>query len=164
MEPIKPCNTYRARCAGKQRRDMPDGKSALKFYFIDIVERQQPERFEWGLCGRSQDDCLQALAEAGIEGVGFVIAFPHITKIYRYGPGMETVMNVRAFKTEGLEPLSLDRDEGFVEFACYAEALIAADEYRFWAEATSVEDYLNRWSDFDDGPIVDNGKLKRYWG
>lgn len=164
MEPIKPCNTYRARNSGRMLLTMPDGKSVFKFYFVDIVERREPERFEWSLCGRTQDAFLKVLAASGIEGIGFVVAFPHITKVFRYGPGMETVMNVRAFKTDGLEPISLDRGEGYVEFACLAEALIAADEYRIWAEATSVEDYLKEWSTHDDGPIADNAKLKRYWG
>ncbi len=164
MEPIKPCNTYRARTSGNRLLAMPDGKSVFKVYFVDIVERKEPERFEWSLCGRTQDECLAVLEASGIEGIGFVVAFPHITKVFRYGPGMETVINVRAFNTDGLEPLSLDRGEGFMEFACLAEAIIAADEYLFWARATSVEDYLKEWSSHDDGPIADNSKLKRYWG
>ena len=50
-----------------------------------------------------------------------------------------------------------------MEFACLAEALIAADEYGFWAEAATVEDYLVRWSAFKEGPIVRHDKLLRYW-
>jgi len=163
MESIKPCNTYRARAAGKKTLKLPDGQSTFKVYFVDIVERRDPERFEWKLCGRSQEGFVDLLRKSGIEGVGFVIAFPHITKVFRYGPAMETVMNVSAFKTDGLVPLSLDRGEGYVEVACLAEAVIAADEYRFWAAAGSVEEYLTQWSDFDDGPVVDHAKLRRYW-
>jgi hypothetical protein len=143
---------------------MPDGKSVFKVYFVDIIGRKQPERYEWKLCGRSQEDFLARLKALRIEGVGFVIAFPHITKVYRYGPNPEIVINVRAFKTDGLEPLSLERSEGYMEFACLAEAVIAADEYRSWANARSVEEYLKSWSSFEDGPIVEHGKLGRYWG
>lgn len=164
MEPIKPCNTYHARSAGTHLLRMQDGKSAFKVYFVDIVGRKQPERFVWRLCGRKQKDFLDTLSQQGIEGVGFIIAFPHITKVFRYGPNPEIVLNVRAYKTETLEPLSLERSEGYMEFACLAEALIGADEYRFWAEATSVEDYFKKWSAFADGPIVDHEKLRRYWG
>jgi len=164
MEPIKPCNTYHGKSAGTEMLKMPDGKSAFKVYFVDIVGRKQPERFVWSLCGRSTKDFLAGLTRLGIEGVGFVIAFPHITKVYRYGPNPEIVLNVRAYKTDGLAPLSLERGEGYVEFACLAEAVIGADEYRFWAEARSVEDYLKQWSGFADGPIVDHEKLRQYWG
>ena len=164
MEPIKPCNTYHGKSAGTEMVRMPDGKSAFKVYFVDIVGRKQPERFEWMLSGRSPKDFLAGLAKRGIEGIGFVIAFPHITKVYRYGPNPEIVMNVKAYKTDGLEPLSLERGEGYVEFACLAEAVIGADEYEFWAKAKSVEEYLKQWSDFADGPIVDHEKLRRYWG
>ena len=143
---------------------MPDGKSVFKVYFVDIVGRKQPERFEWRLCWRSQKDFLEALAKKGIEGVGFVIAFPHITKVFRYGPNPEIVLNVRALKTETLDPLSLERSEGYMEFACLAEAVIGADEYRFWAETRKVEDYLKMWSAFADGPILDHEKLRCYWG
>ena len=163
MEPIKPSNTYHGKNAGTEMLRMPDGKSAFKVYFVDIVGRKQPERFVWSLSGRSQKDFLAGLTRLGIEGVGFVIAFPHITKVYRYGPNPEIVLNVRAYKTDGLTPLSLERGEGYVEFACLAEAVIGADEYRFWAEARSVEDYLKQWSGFADGPIVDHVKLRRYW-
>ena len=164
MEPIRPCNTYHGKSAGREMVRMPDGKSAFKVYFVDIVGRKQPERFVWDLCGRSQKDFLAGLARLGIEGVGFVIAFPHITKVYRYGPNPEIVLNVKAYKTDGLTPLSLERGEGYVEFACLAEAVIGADEYEFWAKAKSVEEYLKQWSPFADGPIVDHEKLRRYWG
>jgi hypothetical protein len=163
MEPVKPCNPYHGRASGTKMLKMPDGKSVFKVYFIDIVGRKQPERFEWKLCGRRQENFLTALTGAGIEGVGFVISFPHITKVFRYGPSGEIVLNVRAFKTDGVQPLSLDRGEGYMEFACLAEAVIAADEYVFWAKARSVDEYLQQWSTSADFPIVDHGKLGRHW-
>ncbi len=163
MEPIKPCNTYHGKDAGRDVLKPAGGKTVFKVYFVDIAGRKQPERFVWSLCGRSRKDFMEALAQKQIEGVGFVISFPHITKVFRYGPNPEIVLNVKAFKTETLEPLSLERSEGYVEFACYAEAVIGADEYRFWAEAGSVEDYLNKWSSFADGPIVNHAKLFNYW-
>jgi hypothetical protein len=47
--------------------------------------------------------------------------------------------------------------------ACYAEAAIAADEYRAWAESGTVNDYLALGSDAADFPVVSNSKLAAYW-
>ena len=71
---------------------------------------------------------------------------------------------MRAWRTEDFAPLSVERGEGYVEFACLAEAIIAADEFRFWAEAPSVEAYLERWCDWAEAPILDHAKLRRYFG
>jgi hypothetical protein len=75
---------------------------------------------------------------------------------------METIMHVKAFNTGDLSPMSLEREDGFVEFACYAEAAIAADEYQAWAKAGSVEEYLQFRSLFVDGPVQSNRKLAEY--
>ena len=163
MEPIKPCNTYHGKNAGTEMLRMPDGKSAFKVYFVDIVGRKQPERFVWSLSGRSQKDFLAGLTRLGIEGVGFVIAFPHITKVFRFAPSAETIMHVRAFWTPSFEEVDLRREEGYLEFACYAEAVIAAEEYRLWAEADSVEAYLTRWADWSDATVTDHAKLARHF-
>jgi len=64
-----------------------------------------------------------------VEGIGFVTAFPHITKVFRFGPEAETAMNVCAWDTRSMAPIGLGRSQGYVEFACLAEAAIAADEY-----------------------------------
>jgi hypothetical protein len=141
---------------------MPDGKSVFKVYYVSITGRDDPARYEWGKAPLSRGDFERQFAASGLEGVGFVTAFPHITKVFRFAPSMETVLHVRALQTASLEPLNLDRGGGWVEFACYAEALLANDEYRFWAEASSVEAYLQAWSDFSEGPIVVHDKLMRY--
>lgn len=161
MEPIKPANTYAARPAGQAfyRR----GRHAFKIYYVDIIGRQQPERYEWELCGRHRDDVLAALAQANIEGIGFVVSFPHITKVFRFAPSTETIMHVRAFNTADFTEISLQREEGYLEFACYAEAVIAADEYRFWATAPHVEQYLQAWSAWQEADIADNAKLARHF-
>lgn len=163
MEKIKPCNTYVARPAGREMLRLADGRSAFKVYFIDIPGRSTPERFEWDRCGRTRADLVKRLAQAGLEGVGFITAFPHITKVFRFGPNPETVLHVRAFQSEDLAPLSLERGEGYVEFACLAEAIIAAEEYRYWAAARSVGEYLERWCDWPESPILDHGKLRRHF-
>jgi len=142
-----------------------DGRSAFKVYFIDIIGRKDPSRTVWAQSGIDRADFLARLARAdGVEGVGFVTAFPHITKVFRFGPNPEIVLNVRAWRTEDFSPLSLERGEEYVEFACLAEAIIAADEFRFWAEAPSVEAYLARWCDWAEAPILDHAKLRRYFG
>ena len=162
MDPIKPCNPYAARPAGTAV--YRDGRTAFKVYYVDIYGRQQRERYEWDLCGRPRQEVLEHLRAAGVEGVGAVVSFPHITKVFRWAPSAETICHVRAFWTKDFSEVDLQREEGYLAWACFAEAIIAADEYRFWAEAGSVEEYLARWSEWQDAPVRDNGKLARYFG
>jgi hypothetical protein len=138
---------------------MPDGKSAFKIYYISIIGRDEPARFDWGRCAQTPAAFEALLARSGWEGVGFVTAFPHITKVFRFAPSMETILHVKAFHTGDLSPMSLEREDGFVEFACYAEAAIAADEYHAWAKAATVEEYLQYRSPFVDGPVRSHRKL-----
>jgi len=160
MDPIKPANTYAATPAGAAT--FRNGPHVFKVYYVDITGREHPERYEWALCGQSRDAVLDRLRAAHIEGVGFVVSFPHITKVFRFAPSAETIMHVRAFRTPDFEPIDLQREEGYLEFACYAEAIIAADEYRFWAEARTVEEYLRRTSEWRDAIILDHTKLGSY--
>ncbi len=158
---VKPCNSYAARPAGTAvyRRD----RTVFKVYFVDIYGREHPERFEWPLNDLDQVAVDTALDRLEAKGVGFVIAFPHIAKVFRWSPDAETLLLVRAFKPADAAAVPLDRGEGYVEFACLAEAVIAADEYRFWAEATTVDEYLAHWCQWGDLPVKDNAKLGRYW-
>lgn len=159
---IKPCRTYHSKTVARTLLRMPDGRSAFKLYHLSIIGRDEPAKFEWGR-GAFTSQAHEALVRnSGWEGVGFVTAFPHITKVFRFAPAMETVLHVRAFQSPDLKPLDLARDEGFIEFACYAEAAIAADEYHAWARAATVADYLAYASPFDDGPIVSHTKLAAY--
>ena len=165
MQPIKPCNTYHAVLSGKELCRPAGGKSAFKVYFIDIIGRKEPACTVWVPNGMSAKDFPARLAQAeGVEGVGFVTAFPHITKVFRFGPEAETVMNVRAWDTRDMAPINLGRSQDYVEFACLAEAAIAADEYNAWAQTQTVEEYLQHWSSFADGPISRHDKLLEYWG
>lgn len=165
MQSIKPCNTYHAVLNGKDLCRTADGKSAFKVYFIDIIGRKEPACTVWALSGMRTEDFPARLAQAeGVEGIGFVTAFPHITKVFRFGPEAETVMNVRAWDTRSMAPISLGRSQDYVEFACIAEAEIAADEYNAWARAWTVEEYLQQWSSFTDGPVTRHDKLLEYWG
>jgi len=161
MDPIKPCNTYAARPSGTAL--YRNGKSAYKLYYVDIYGRANPERFEWDRCGRERESVRAHLTRLNLEGIGAVAAFPHITKIFRFAPSAETIMHVRGYWTEDFAAVDLNREEGFVEFACYAEALIAAEEYRFWAEARGVGEYLDRWVNWSDAPIVDCAKMSRHF-
>jgi hypothetical protein len=156
-----PASPYDARSSGTRKLSFPDGRSFFKVYFLDIVGRQNPERYEWDRCPLSRDGFLAALPRVA-EGVGFVTAFPHVTKIFRFGPYAETVLDVRGVRTADLSEYPLARGDGTFEFACLAEALIAADEYTFWAAAADVGEYLGRWSPFTSGRIADPGKLGRY--
>jgi hypothetical protein len=162
MHEIKPCNPYAARPSGTARYQ--SGPTAYKIYYVDIYGRSQPERYEWDLCGHHRDTVLDHLQRVGLEGVGAIVTFPHITKVFRFAPSAETIMHVRGFWTPDFTEVDLNREDGFVEFACYAEAIIAAEEYRFWAEATSVADYLEHWVKWNDAPVVDHEKLARHFG
>jgi hypothetical protein len=106
---------------------------------------------------------VAGLKRAGVEGVGFVCAFPHIAKVFRYGPEIETVLHVRAFRPSDFTELDLARSDGYLEFACLAEAVIADAEYRLWAEARTVGAYLERWVDWQPVAVADEGKLGRHY-
>ena len=164
MLPLKPANPYHAVIGSRDLVRGADGKTAFKVYFVDIIGRADPTRTEWDKCGLRKDAFLAALAKTdGIEGVGFITAFPHITKAFRCGPESEIVMNVRAWNTRDMSRLDLARSDGYVEFACLAEAMIGADEFQFWAQADSVAAYLAQWSSYTGGPVARRDKLMQYW-
>ena len=158
---VKETRSYAARLADRGLVRGQDGRSAFKLYRLDLVGRANPERYQWKESALDPAELQRHLER--LEGVGFVTAFPHLTKVFRFDPMAETVLIVKAFKTEGFETLELGRSEGFAEFACLAEALIAADEYRLWADKATVELYLSSWSRFTAGAVHDHGKLYRYW-
>lgn len=160
---FKPCRPYHAILSEKKLLSMPDGKSAFKIYFINIVGRADPSRYEWSQDNASKQCFLDRLRKMPLAGIGFVTAFAHVTKIFRFDPGTETVLSVRAFTTADMSPLDLKRAEDYLEFACYAEALLAAAEYRLWAKAKTVSDYLSAFSSFDDGKIISNTKMADYY-
>ena len=159
---IEKCGTYHAKIEECELVKMPDGKSAFKVYFVSIVGRDNPARTEWALCGLDKREFIEKFRESGEEGVGFLTAFPHITKVFRYAPKSEILQHVRAFDTKTFAPISLVRGD-FMEFACLAEALLAAEEYAAWAAAESVEEYLAFTSSVKDAPVQDNAKLRRYF-
>lgn len=162
MDAIKPANTYTARPSGTAL--YANDRSVFKVYYVDIIGRANPERFEWDRCGRERESVITHLARVGVEGVGAVAAFPHITKVFRFAPSAETIMHVKGYWTPDFSAVDLRREEDYVEFACYAEAIIAAEEYRFWAQAQSVEAYLQQWVSWAEAPIVEHAKLGRYFG
>jgi hypothetical protein len=159
---VTPCNPYDARIGGPHLVRLDDGVSAFKVYYVDIVGRDNPSRYEWDKCPLGKDEWLARFRKAGWDGVGFITAFPHITKIFRFAPDCEILLHVAAYDTQTGAPIDLNRQGGYVEFACYAEALLAADEYRFWAEAETVEQYLALFSDCTAAPVDSNTKLAAY--
>jgi hypothetical protein len=161
MEPVQVCSSYAARPSG--RGVYRNGSHVFKVYYVDIPGRARPDLYEWDRCGRERDTLLEGLKRAGVEGVGFVVAFPHIAKAFRFAPSVETVLHVRAFRPADFSELDLGREGGYVEFACLAEAVIGDGESRLWADAPSVEAYLARWVEWTPAVIVDEGKLGRYY-
>ena len=160
---IAKCRSYHAICTGTNLLRMPDGKSAFKIYYLSIVGRDKPELYQWDRCGLDKEDFENRFTSGEHAGIGFVTAFPHVTKVFRFAPHMETVLDVKAFDTSSMKPCDCARDEGYYEFACYAEALIAAEEYRAWATSSSVADYLTFLCRTRDFPVEMSSKLGVYW-
>lgn len=160
---IAACRTYHAQTVGRTVLRIPDGKSVFKVYYISVIGRETPELYEWQRCPRTPAHFERAFLAGGYQGIGFVVAFPHVAKIYRFSPEGETILDVREFNTEGMTYRDCSRSDGYHEFACYAEAAIAAGEYDAWARSATVEDYLASHTAAADFPVVNNGKLAAYW-
>lgn len=156
---IKPCQPYNSRIDGRSLLRLPGGPSAFKIYYVSIPGRENPGSYDWAQSQLKMPDFEALLAKLAPEGVGFVTAFPHITKVFRFAPSGETILHVKAYKTPGLELLDLGRPDGYLEFACYAEAELARDEYAKWAAARTVEEYLAYFSPFAGGGIAEHAKL-----
>jgi hypothetical protein len=160
---VTPCRTYHAKTVGRGVLRMPDGKSVFKVYYVSVIGRDRPELYEWQRYPGTTAVFERVFVAGGHEGIGFVIAFPHVTKVYRFSPEGETILDVREFNTEGMTVRNCSRSDGYHELACYAEAAIAADEYRAWGDSATVDDYLAFHSDAADFPVVSNTKLAAYW-
>ncbi len=156
----RPCMPYDARLDGLEL--LGDGTPRLKLYYVSIVGRDGPERYEWGRSPVDRNLLAERLLEAFGDGVGFGVAFPHIAKLFRFSPSAETVIDVAAFAVEPFGPLDLSAEGGFSQFGCLAETVIAAAEHEAWALAGSVEDYLRAACERDRFAIHDNAKLGRY--
>ena len=163
MTQVLSCESYHGISAGQAVLNMPDGRSVFKLYLLSIIDRDEPALYDWANSRFSISEFKGRFRERGYEGVGFVTAFPHITKIFRYAPEVETVVDVRELDTATLDELDCNRNDQYHEFACYAESLIAADEYRAWAKANSVDEYLQFRCSLSDFPIVNQSKLCDYW-
>ncbi len=161
---IKPARPYDAEVVQHTLWRERGNKSTFKVYFVSILGRQDRARYEWCKFHLSPDQFIARLEATHVaEGVGFITAFPHITKIFRFAPASETVLHVKACETENLSQLNLGRDDKYVEYACYAEAALAAEEYDAWARAQDMAEYLSDFSKFTRGTILFSDKLKRYW-
>ena len=97
---VTTCNSYHAKIESTKLLTMPDGKSVFKVYYVSIVGRPTPERFEWDRNPLKNADYEKAFLASGNEGIGFITAFPHITKVFRYSPQAEVLMLVKAFNTQ----------------------------------------------------------------
>ena len=160
---IPDCRPYHAVTSSVSLVRMPDGKSAYRIYYLSIIGRDKPGLYEWEHCPLPKAQFEEAFRSGGHEGIGFVTAFPHITKVFRFGPSMETVLDIQEYDTDGMAVRDCSRDDGYHEFACYAEAVIAAEEYHAWAKAESVEDYLRAACDCTDFPVVSRAKLQTHY-
>jgi hypothetical protein len=160
---ISTCRPYHAKTVGQNLLQMPDRKSAFKVYYLSIIGRDKPEQYEWEHSPWTQDSFEKTFLAGNYEGIGFVTAFPHVTKIFRFSPYSETILDVTEFSTRDMQLKDCSRADKSHEFACYAEALIAADEYRAWAKAKTVEEYLSFRCSTTDFPVISNTKLAEHW-
>ena len=160
---IAKCRPYHARTVGQSVIHMPDGKSVFKIYYLSVIGRDKPELFEWEYAPQTMEEFEKVFLSSGIEGIGYVTAFPHITKVFRFSPVAETVVDVSEFNTPTMSPKDCSRGDGTHEFACYAEAAIACEEFDAWAEASSVKEYLTFRCTRIDYPILNHEKLAAYW-
>ena len=158
MIEVKKGNPYTSTVVGKTQIVLEGTKSAFKVYFIDIRGRDDRAKYEWEHCGRTQEQFLEQLRQLSPEGVGFVTAFPHITKVFQFGPTLETNLYTTAYKTESFEDLPLDYS-GATEVGCAAEILIAAEELRFWLDAQTVDEYLAKTCDAGDAAFQNHRKM-----
>ena len=163
MTEVLSCQPYHGSNAGQTVLNKPDGRSVFKLYLLSIIDRDEPAQYDWASSRLSISEFKVRFCEGGYTGVGFVTAFPHITKIFRYAPEVETVVDVRELDMATLAELDCNRSDQYHEFACYAELLIAADEYRAWAKADTVDEYLQFRCSLSDFRIVNHKKLSDYW-
>jgi len=161
---ITPCKPYHAVLDHFALLQAPDGRSAFKLYYLSVVGRPQRETYEWAFSAIQRPAFERRLIDSGLAGVGFITAFPHVTKIFRFSPYSETVLDVQVFNTADLTPRDTTRPDGVPEFGCYAEVLIAGEEYRAWAGAQTVEAYLQARCTLDDFPVAQHTKLAAYYG
>ena len=159
---IAPCRTYHAVTSSVNLIEIPHRKSAFKIYYLSIIGRDKPEVYEWEHCTLTKDEFESTLITSSQEGVGFVTAFPHITKNFRFAPEMETVLDISEFDMERLMGKDCSREGGYHEFACYAEAIIAAEDYHAWAKAETVSNYLAYRCSTTDFPVSSNSKLAEF--
>jgi hypothetical protein len=162
MQTIQTCQLYNAHLDGHSLLRMPDGLSVFKVYYLSITGREKRELYEWDHAAHTREEFEKSFLSKGQQGIGFITCFPHITKVFRFSPANETVLDVREFTTVTVQPVDMARGDGFHEFACYAEAMIASREYTAWAKAASVEQYLKYRCDAPHFNINSNRKLKQY--
>lgn len=160
---ISTCRPYHAKAVDQKLLQMPDGKSVFKVYYLSIIGRDKPEQYEWEHSPWTQKDFEKNFLAGNYEGIGFVTAFPHVTKIFRFSPYSETILDVIEFSTKDMQLKDCSRPDKSHEFACYAEALIAADEYRAWATVKTVEEYFAFRCSINDFPVISNTKLAEHW-
>lgn len=160
---IAKCRLYHARTFKQSLLRMPDGKSVFKIYYISIIGRDTPEKFEWERAPHAQAGFEKLFLSGNHEGMGFVTAFPHITKIYRFSPYAETILDIGEFHTADMLHKDCSRNDGSHEFACYAESAISADEYEAWAKALTVEEYIAFRCMKTNFPVASNVKMAEYW-
>lgn len=160
---VNKCRTYHACLVNQNVLRLPDGKSVFKIYYLSIIGRDNPEKYEWEHCAFTPESLEKKILSSNHEGIGFITSFPHITKIFRFSPNGETVLDISEYHTQDLQPMDFSRGDGTHEFACFAESVISAEEYQAWAKSKTVDEYIAFRCSQTDFPVLSNTKLATYW-
>lgn len=135
--------------------------SVFKVYFLDILNRDNREKYEWKYSINSPNKFLDKIKELNPVGIGFIIVFPHIFKIFRFGFETETNLYYKSFNTLTMEEINLRKDS-WIEMSCLGEIAIANEEFNFWAQKATVESYLELFSKSSEEEIKNHTKLNQY--
>ena len=122
--------------------DMQNGRVVKGVHFVDIKDAGDPVQCARAYCDSGADELALLDITATVEGRATML---------------DVVRRVAAVTTV---PFTVG---GGINDPKSAEAVLAAAEYRYWAEAETVAEYLTRTAALGETPLRVHNKLKTYW-
>ena len=89
----------------------PTVELRFEVYCLSVIGKEQSHLFDWQSCDYTSDD-FENRVHSGIQSVGFITAFWRITKVFRYSPQTEMVVDVGYPDTRSFKSVSSDRGGG----------------------------------------------------
>lgn len=139
----------------------PDLRSARTIYFYSILNRPEPERYDWNEASVTPYDFINKLDMEpelakriiGEKTIGSLIVFPHVfTDAIWNGGDRETNLYKKLFETAKDGEITLqelpNKDEHGILVGCPSVLVPYAIEAIEWSIAESVPDYLFRAAEF----------------